>query len=173
MFQAILSSIKRHPALAYFALTLVISWGGVVLAAGGLEGFLANAQEVESRLPFVVLLLTIGPVCSGILLTALLDGRAGLCEFLARLLHWRVGLRWYAVALLLTPVLAAGTLLGLSLVSPVFLPGILTSAGKPGLLISALMAGLVVGAVFVTRDRGASRMKKNDVLLPENKEAQI
>ena len=52
MNQGILSSIKRHTALAYFALTFVISWGGVILAAGGLEGFPANAQEVESRCPW-------------------------------------------------------------------------------------------------------------------------
>lgn len=54
------------------------------LAAGKPGWIPANAQEVESLLPFVVLLLTIGPVFSAILLSALLNGRAGLREFLVR-----------------------------------------------------------------------------------------
>lgn len=145
MFQYILSFIRRHPVLTYFVLTIVISWGGVFLVSGGADGFPANAQEVEALLPFVVLLLAIGPVLTSILLTILLDGRAGLRSFLERLLKWRVGLRWYAAALLLTPLLAAVTLFGLSLASPVFWPGILTSEDKPALLFSAVMAGLVAG----------------------------
>ena len=102
-------------------------------------------QEIESLLPVVVPLLAVGPIFSGLLLTALLDGRAGLREFAARLLRWRVGLRWYAVALLLTPLLAALTLGVLSLFSPVFVPGILVSGDKAILVISALAAGLVAG----------------------------
>jgi len=145
MFQRIFSLIKRRPVLAYFVLTIIISWGGVFLAAGGLDGFPASAQEVEALLPFVVLLLAIGPLFSGILLTALLDGRAGLRDFAARLLRWRVGLRWYAVAFLLTPLLAAVTLFGLSQFSAVFVPGLFISADKTGLILSALAAGLVAG----------------------------
>ena len=145
MFQIPFSWIKRQPVLTYFILTIGISWSGVFLVAGGLDGFPANAQAVETLLPLVVILLAIGPIFSGVFLTALLDGRAGLRDFLAQLLRWRVGLRWYAAAFLLTPLLAAGTLFGLSLVSPVFLPGILTSEDKTGLLISALAAGLVAG----------------------------
>jgi hypothetical protein len=145
MFQNIFVSIKRHPVLTYFVLTIGISWGGVFLAAGGVDGFPADAQEVKTLLPIIVLLLAIGPVFSGILLTGLLDGRAGLGDFLARLMRWRVGLRWYSIALLLTPLLAALTLLGLSLFSPVFTPGILVAKDKVGLIIPALAAGLVAG----------------------------
>lgn len=145
MFKNILPIINRHPVWAYFILTIGISWSGVFLAAGGAQGFPANAQEIETLLPVVVPLLAVGPIFSGLLLTALLDGRAGLREFGARLLRWRVGLRWYAVALLLTPLLAALTLGVLSLFSPVFAPGILTSGDKTMLVISALAAGLVAG----------------------------
>jgi hypothetical protein len=145
MLENMLNSIRRHPVWAYFVLTIGISWGGVFLAAGGTPGFPANAQEIESLLPLVVPLLAIGPVFSGLLLTALCDGCAGLRNFVVRLLRWRVGLRWYAVALLLTPLLAALTLLGLSFISPVFKPGILDSADKTTLIISALAAGLLAG----------------------------
>jgi hypothetical protein len=145
MFKNIFFAIKRHPVFAYFALTLAISWGGVFIISGGLNGFPANAQEVETLLPYVVLLLAIGPLLSGILLTALLDGRAGLGDFLARLLRWRLGVGWYGLAFLLAPLLATVTLLGLSLFSPVFVPGILVSDDKAGLILSALAAGLVAG----------------------------
>lgn len=145
MLQTMVTLIRRHPVWAYFVLTIGISWGGVFLAAGGAPGFPANAQEIESLLPLVVPLLAVGPIFSGLLLTALLDGRAGLSDFAARLLRWRVGLRWYAIALLLTPLLAALTLLGLSFISPVYAPGILVSEDKTGLIISALAAGLVAG----------------------------
>lgn len=144
MFQKTFSIIKRHPVWAYFILTILVSWGGVFLAAGGAQGFPANAQEIESLLPVLVPLLAVGPIFSGLLLTALLDGRAGLREFAARL-RWRVGLRWYAIALLLTPLLAALTLGALSLFSPVFAPGILVSGDKTMLVISALAAGLLAG----------------------------
>jgi hypothetical protein len=41
-----------------------------------------------------------GPSLTGILLTALVHGRPGLREIVSRLLTWRVGTPWYAVALL-------------------------------------------------------------------------
>jgi hypothetical protein len=48
-----------------------------------------------------------GPSVAGILLTGLVSGRAGLRELLSRLLRWRVGAGWYAVALFPAPLLAA------------------------------------------------------------------
>jgi hypothetical protein len=145
MFENMLHITRHHPVWAYFVLTIGISWSGVFLAAGGAPGFPASAQEIESRLPMVVFLLAVGPIFSGLLLTILLNGRAGLRDFTERLLCWRIGPRWYAIALLLTPLLAALTLWGLSFISPVFTPGILVSADKTGLIISALAAGLVAG----------------------------
>lgn len=137
--------IKSGPVLTYFVLTFAISWGGVLVVVGGLGGIPANAEQLELLLPFVVLALTIGPSVAGILLTGLVDGRAGLRDFLARLRRWRVNVRWYAVALLTPPLLATATLFALTLTSPVFLPGIFTSNDKASLLLSGIMAGLVGG----------------------------
>jgi hypothetical protein len=47
-----------------------------------------------------VLSLMAGPSLTGLLLTGLVSGRAGLRDLRARLLRWRGGARWYAVALL-------------------------------------------------------------------------
>jgi uncharacterized protein len=51
-----------------------------------------------------VVAMLAGPPVVSILLTWIVDGRAGLREFLGRLLKWRVGVRWYAVALLIVPL---------------------------------------------------------------------
>jgi membrane protease YdiL (CAAX protease family) len=47
------------------------------------------------------------PSLFGILLTYLSDGKAGLRNLLDRVVRWRVGLAWYAAALLLVPSLNA------------------------------------------------------------------
>ena len=70
---------------------------------------------------FVFMLL--GPSLSGLALTALLDGRAGLRQLASRLKRWRVGARWYAVALLTSPLLLLAILWPLSgFIEPAFAP---------------------------------------------------
>jgi uncharacterized protein len=86
-----------------------------------------------------------GPLLAGILLTGLVYGRAGLRDFLARLLKWRVGARWYAVALLTAPLLATAVPLALSLFSREFLPAIFTTDDLATPLLSGIAAGLLVG----------------------------
>ena len=81
----------------------------------------------------------------GVLLTVLLYGRTGLREFLSRLLTWRVGATWYAVALLLSPVLMTVTLLALSMMSAAFIPGIFTSDDRASLLLISLGVGMSAG----------------------------
>ena len=130
--------VERHPVAIYFALTFGISWGGFLLAAGP-GGFANTDWQTDARFPFVVLAMLSGPAVAGLLLTGLLDGRAGLREIVSRLLRWRVGARWYAAALLPAPLLAAAVLLALSLSSPIF-----TDQDKGVVLLSGLMAGVSV-----------------------------
>ena len=61
-----------------------------------------------------------GPSVAGIVLTGLIYGRAGFRDFLTRMTRWRVGARWYAVALLTAPLVFTAILLPLSLISPVY-----------------------------------------------------
>lgn len=136
--------IKRHPVLTYFALTFAISWGGIFMVIGP-GGILGTKEVSEGLMPFVYLATLLGPSVAGILLTGLVDGRAGFRELLPRLLRWRVGARWYAVALLTAPLLITATLFVLSLTSPVFLPVIVTTDDKVSLLLTGIVMGLVVG----------------------------
>jgi|YNPMSStandDraft_1061717.scaffolds.fasta_scaffold19942_5 hypothetical protein len=136
---------KSHSAWIYFVLTFFISWGGVLLAIGGVSGIPANAEQIEKLLPLVVLTLTIGPILTSLVLISIIDGKNGLREFLSRLFRWRVSVRWYIIALLITPVFALVTLLALSSTSPLYVPGIFASKDKVTLLVSALLAGLAGG----------------------------
>jgi membrane protease YdiL (CAAX protease family) len=136
--------INRQPVLTYSALAFAVSWGGVLVAVGP-GGIPATPEQVDMQAPFIYLAMLAGPSLAGILLTGLVHGRAGFRELLSRLLTWRVGARWYAVALLATPLLALATLLALLPTSPVFLPGIFSSAEKASVLLMGIVMGLVVG----------------------------
>jgi hypothetical protein len=117
--------IKRHPVSTYFVLTFAISWGGFfwVVVPGGSES--ADWQIEAAFLPAVLAMLA-GPSVAGVVLTGLIDGRAGLRGVVSRLLKWRVGTRWYVAALLPAP-----------LISPIF-----TTADKSAVLLSGAAAGL-------------------------------
>ena len=131
--------VKRHSLLSYFVLVFAISWGGMLIVAG------PGGIRSEMALGFAYVAMLLGPGMAGILLTALVDGRAGLREFRSRLLKWRVGARWYAVALLTAPLLATVTLLALSLISRDFIPRIYTTSDKAFLVQFSIVAGLMVG----------------------------
>jgi len=132
--------IKRHPVPTYFALTFAISWGAILIVVGP-GGIPVTTEQLE----VLGLAMLLGPSVAGILLTGLASGRVGLRELLSRLLRWRVGARWYAVALLTAPLSTAAVLLALSLLSPEFLPAIFTSDDKATLLLTGIAAGLMVG----------------------------
>ena len=90
--------IKSHPLLSYFALAFAISWGGILPIIGGVGAIPGTAEETTKLFPAVYLVTVAGPSLAGILLTGLTGGWAGLRELLSRLLKWRVGAPWYAVA---------------------------------------------------------------------------
>jgi uncharacterized protein len=137
--------IMRHSLLAYFALAFAISWGGVLIVAGGPGGISANSEASEMQVTFLYPALIVGPSVAGVLLTALLYGGAGLRELRSRLFKWRVGARWYAAALLTAPLSVTAALLALSLTSTEYLPGILTTSDKATLLLIGIFVGLMVG----------------------------
>lgn len=138
--------IARHPVATFYALSFVISQGSVLLVAapGGIPG----PPERTARLfPLALLAWLAGIGGSGLLLTGLVHGKAGYRDLLGRLLRWRVGARWYAVALLTTPFAYLAVLLVLSRFSSEFTPRIVEEGGKVSLLVSAVAMGLL-GAIL-------------------------
>jgi uncharacterized protein len=144
--QTIRAFVERHPLLTYFALTFVISWDVVLtVIVVGPGGILATKEQFETLILFVGPAMLLGPSVAGILLTGLLYGKAGFRDLLARMTRWRVGARWYFVALLTAPLVSTAILLALSLRSREFLPVIFTSDEQATLLLMGIVGGLVVG----------------------------
>jgi membrane protease YdiL (CAAX protease family) len=139
--------VNRGPVLAYFILTFAISWGGILLIIGGPGAIPTPSDEAMELLPVAILVMVAGPSIAGILLTALVYGRAGLGEFGSQLARFRVGARWYAIAILTAPVLVGLVLFVFSRTSPMFIPDIVTADDKVTLLISGIAAGLTAGII--------------------------
>jgi hypothetical protein len=137
---------KRHPVLTYYILMFALSWGGFLLVGG--PGILAGTSwQTDPLFPIAILAMLAGPAVAGVLSTVLVSGKEGLRELLSHLLKWRVGARWYVVALLIAPLLQTAVSLALSLFSPEFLPAIVTAGNKATLLLTGVAVGLVGGFV--------------------------
>jgi uncharacterized protein len=92
-----MSLVRRYPLTAFFVLACALSWWPWILYSVGL-----------SPTPIV----GVGPFLAALLVLALTEGKSGVMGLLRRMVRWRVGLQWYAVALLLpiVVILAAAAL---------------------------------------------------------------
>jgi membrane protease YdiL (CAAX protease family) len=87
----VLKLVRRHPLVSFFVLAYALTWPLIpFVSVSPLWGFPA----------------LFGPALAAIVVVAVADGRAGLRDLLGRVARWRVGARWYAVALGLPAVLA-------------------------------------------------------------------
>ncbi len=142
--QSVIAFLKRHPALGYFILTFVISWGGV-LVLGAPYGMPTSYTQFQKVWPIVFIPYFLGPALAGLLMTGLVSGREGYRLLGARLRRWRVSVRWYAVAVLSAPILVALVAFLLSLGSSAFLPAVVKAEDKLGMVIQGVMVGLIFG----------------------------
>jgi uncharacterized protein len=86
--------VKRSPVMAYFVLIFSVEWVLVLTL---------------SRITPPMLALLIGswlPDCIGVFITGISAGRLGLRELFSKVILWRIGLRWYATAILLPAIMA-------------------------------------------------------------------
>jgi membrane protease YdiL (CAAX protease family) len=84
--------LQHHRLSAFFVLAYAISWSSWPLYAVGLM------PQME--------FLSCGPLVAAVLVIGLAWGRSGFKAWGRRLIRWRVGWAWYAVALLLPPLMA-------------------------------------------------------------------
>ncbi|MHB8502822.1 MAG: CPBP family glutamic-type intramembrane protease [Candidatus Acidiferrales bacterium] len=112
--------LRRHPVACYFALTFFLSWLGAFFVAAP---HLLRGQPLPNLTGISMFpAMLVGPSLSGILLTRLYDGPAGLRSLFSRMRRFRISPRWYA-ALLIPPVFVLGILLLLkTFVSPIYSP---------------------------------------------------
>src|SRR5215203_918419 len=92
-----MSLVRRYPLTAFFVLACALSWWPWILYSLDL-----------SPTPIV----GVGPFLAALLVLAVTEGKSGVVGLLRRMVRWRVGIQWYAAALLLPIVvtLAAAAL---------------------------------------------------------------
>jgi membrane protease YdiL (CAAX protease family) len=89
----LVSLIRRYPLITFFVLACALSWWPWILYSFDL---LPNP------------IVGFGPFLAALVVLALTEGKSGVGRLVRRMVRWRVGLRWYAVALLL-PILVTLT----------------------------------------------------------------
>lgn len=146
--------IQRHAVLVFYVLVLALGLGPTLILVGpgaflgtttllGTDAEQTSPADLDPLMYVAMLVGNSGYTLVAILVIVLAFGRAGLRDLGSRVVRWRVGARWYAVALLTAPVLETAILGALSLTSNAFIPGILTADDKVSLLVAGLVAGLV------------------------------
>lgn len=129
--------VQRHSLISFFALAFGITWGSILLFIAA-KGFRLDSFTLTDGL-VIFLMMAAGPSLSSILLNVWLDGKRGLRELFARMRVWRVGVQWYAVALLTVPLL---TIVILSVLTVT-----VSSTFAPVMLIFGLIIGLLAGFI--------------------------
>jgi uncharacterized protein len=128
------SFVRTHALAAFFILAFAWAWGCwsylvITTPPGGMQAGISPAFFL------LAILGGFGPSLAAIVLSVVLDGRAGVKELFGQVRRWRIALNWYAIALLLVPAVSAA---GLVLQSAVL--GKTTAAGD---VLSRLALGLV------------------------------
>ncbi|WP_327632927.1 CPBP family intramembrane metalloprotease [Kribbella sp. NBC_00482] len=96
--------VRRRPLTAFFALALALPWICAPIADGIFYSGLPTLLGVALALPFEIMVAS--PLVAALVVSAVIGGRTAIAGLLRAFLRWRVGWRWYVVALLLPPVLA-------------------------------------------------------------------
>ena len=138
------SFIRKNAVFFYFSLVFIISWGLIIILAGP-ENIPIHPEKSKALLPLLYTMMLLGPGIAGILLTGIVNGKEGYRNLRFCLFKWKVGFRWYLVALLTAPVLAIIILFILSRFSSDYTMHFFCSHNKTSILLSGLMVGLMVG----------------------------
>ena len=99
--------LVRHPLTAYFVIAFAGAWLFLAPLVLGRDGLGLLPYQVPFWL-YVTLFLSatfVGPTLAAFVVTAALEGTAGVRRFVRRFGHWRVDLRWYLLFLFGFPLL--------------------------------------------------------------------
>src|SRR5512147_1260722 len=88
--------IKARPLLSYFVLAYAISWGGGFAVLG--PKFIRGEAYQSTDTILALLTMLLGPSLSGFMLTRAVDGKIGVRALFGHMRRWRVGYRWYLLA---------------------------------------------------------------------------
>jgi membrane protease YdiL (CAAX protease family) len=112
--------VARHPIAAFLIMLYAITWIvflPVVLQGRGLLALPIDLSEGLAFNAIVAMASIVGVALPAVLVTAATSGREGVRDLLSRSLRWRVGVRWYLMALfglLALMLLGASVFLGMA-----------------------------------------------------------
>ena len=138
--------VRRHPLLAMYFLMFALVWP--VLTAQTLASRGLLAFQVPAALSLVT---GWAPAIAAIVVAGLTEGRAAVRDLLRRFLIWRVGLQWYALALLLIAAAILGGI-GLHVLFGGAMPSIPALNFPFTTVLFALVVTLVMGVLFNTEE---------------------
>ena len=107
---AVAQIIARRPVLAFMLISL-----GVGFLAAAVPP-MVQSEILPFGLPLHGVVMSLGAGLAAFLVAAALSGRAGVADLGRRSVRWRVGVRWYLIALLSVPV--GATLISLVIYGP-------------------------------------------------------
>jgi membrane protease YdiL (CAAX protease family) len=126
--------ISRYTLFSFFVMAVLFSWIAVA-------PLLLNPELPLE--PFQILGAFAGPTLSAVIVTAVLEGRAGLGTFLKRYIQWRAGIVWWLIVLfgiLIALNVVATAILGLSVLTEFF--------NNMGLILPTYLLTLIVGVIL-------------------------
>jgi membrane protease YdiL (CAAX protease family) len=99
------SVFARRPLLWFFVLAFGLSWPLLLLDFLGSRGLIPFRLSLSGPGLALTLLMAYAPTLAALVVVGATAGRAGVGSLLGAAVRWRVGLRWYAVALAGPPAL--------------------------------------------------------------------
>jgi membrane protease YdiL (CAAX protease family) len=136
------SIARRHPIGVFLSIAYGASAAIFAIPLLSSTGLGIIDLELPGMAPFI-LLSAISLAAAAFITTALVEGRAGVRDLRRKLLHFRVHIGWYAVALLLLPASAFAVAIALTGVDP-----LVALATNPGVLATVIV-GAIVAFVLV------------------------
>ncbi|EZH75752.1 hypothetical protein ATO12_02890 [Aquimarina atlantica] len=134
----------KYLLLIYFVLTFLISWTGLVFIMG-IDGFTGKKEIPDSQIPLLFLAMCAGPFIAGLLVNYFENGKASFKQLKTRMGIWKVGVRWYVIALFSAPLLFGLTYILLSSFSSKFSPILLSTDDLLFLVLGGILGGIVAG----------------------------
>ncbi|MDL5156186.1 CPBP family intramembrane glutamic endopeptidase [Actinomycetospora termitidis] len=109
-----LELLRRRPLVSFFVLSYAVTW--LLWSPVVILGLPVFEPSTAAPNPAVLPAIAIGVTGTAVFMIWVTEGRDGLRRYRERLLTWRVGIGWWAVAILALPVggMIVATLLGAS-----------------------------------------------------------
>ena len=147
-----MSLVRRYPLTTFFVLACALSWWPWILYSFGL-----------SPNPIV----GVGPFLAALVVLALTEGKSGVMGLLRRMVRWRVGIQWYAVALLLPIVVTlAAAALNVFLLGAQRTSSVADLGGLSSFLLLFLLSLLIPGLAGTWEEPGLQGVRPAPAAVP-------